>query len=103
MNHHALAAALDWLFRARVLEWHYRPPLGARRRARPDGTMIGCGPRLSEDKYIRFTLCLRRAPEALLLPPRQSQVGLRDKSSSIGAYKAIRVDGCGVADIRPCF
>jgi hypothetical protein len=32
MNHYAHAAALDWFFRARVLEWHYRLTGSARAR-----------------------------------------------------------------------
>jgi hypothetical protein len=32
MNHYAHAAALDWVFRARVLEWHYRLTGSARAR-----------------------------------------------------------------------
>ena len=44
----------------------------------------------------------KAAPEALLLPARQTLVDLASGTSFIiGAYKAIRIDGCGVADFRP--
>ncbi len=66
--------------------------------------MIGCGPRLSEDKYIRFTLCLKAAPRHFCYHPGRARLVFGTSHlASIGAYKAIRVDGGGGADIRPCF
>jgi hypothetical protein len=85
----AHAAALDWFFRARVLEW-----LPAHRlRARSDGIMIGCGPILGKELSAAH-------------PSRISDWASNsrpDKSSIIGAHKAVRVDGCGIAGFRPSF
>ena len=60
--------------------------------------MIGCGPRLGKELSAAH-------------PSRISDWDSNskpDKSSIIGAYKAIRVDGCGIAgftedEIRPLF
>jgi hypothetical protein len=46
----------------------------------------------------------KAAPQALCFHPGRARlIFFRGKSSRIGAYKAIRVDGCGVADFRPSF
>jgi hypothetical protein len=84
----AHAAALDWFFRARMLA------LPANRfRARSDGIMIGCGPILGKELSAAH-------------PSRISDWDSNsrpDKSSIIGAYKAIRIDGRGIAGFLPSF
>jgi hypothetical protein len=55
--------------------------------------MIGCGPRLGKELSTAH-------------PSRNSDRDLNsrpDKSSIIGAYKAIRVDGRGIAGFLPSF
>jgi hypothetical protein len=55
---------------------------------------------LTASWYVRFTLCLRRHPRHFCYHPGRARlVFFRGKSSRIGAYKAIRVDGCGVAGL----
>jgi hypothetical protein len=55
--------------------------------------MIGCGPRLGKELSAAH-------PSRISDWESNSRP---DKSSIIGAYKAIRVDGCGIAGFRPSF